>query len=575
MIATLFKDKSRLIIFAIFILGLFLRLYHLEDRALHHDESLHGVYSLYYLLNPKLSYYKYNPLLHGPFLYHIIPWFYWIIDISKWSLRLPAAILGSLFIITPIFFRRYLSKNLMIFASLLIALGPTFVYWSRFIRHDTFVFFSFFLALISFRQKPYLKMILLATAAGVHFTSKENFFVHLLFFITFSLFEFFLLKLKKSDSPTLISKMMSFTKNYPYALLCGLGVFIFIATFYYSSGYVYPQGILDGLYRKSLTYWANQHSTERIPGPFIYTFLINSLYESWWLPAIIMHLFFFYREKSKKIILGFVCCFIPALIFQLTSLEIKESFFMTQILKVKINLDLYLFFPLIYHSIIGTSSYLLQNKKVHAYTFFFFTASLFTYSFLGEKVPWLALYPLMASLIFFAIDFSEHLSNKKVPLLYLIIPKVIFNLVWCNYLYPSESKNLLSQVHTTREFESTLESIREEMDLFPNGQGPLFLAKDGHTWPTTWYLTGRDEYQFHYTKNRLNHYKYILTETTDGEALSQLKDSHSIKDISYRSWFLPEYENLTLFDYLKYWTYFGSNQKMGQANLRLFIKTNL
>ena len=102
MIATLFKDKSRLIIFAIFILGLFLRLYNLEDRALHHDESLHGVYSLYYLLNPKLSYYKYNPLLHGPFLYHIIPWFYWIIDISKWSLRLPAAMLGSLFIITPI-----------------------------------------------------------------------------------------------------------------------------------------------------------------------------------------------------------------------------------------------------------------------------------------------------------------------------------------------------------------------------------------------------------------------------------------------------------------------------------------
>jgi hypothetical protein len=57
--------------FGMFILAAVLRFWGLADKPLHHDESLHAYYSWQFLLNP--ANYQYNPLLHGPFQFHVIP----------------------------------------------------------------------------------------------------------------------------------------------------------------------------------------------------------------------------------------------------------------------------------------------------------------------------------------------------------------------------------------------------------------------------------------------------------------------------------------------------------------------
>src|ERR1051325_3406205 len=45
-----------------------LRLWDLGSRAMHHDESLHAVYSWYLYVGRE---YKHDPMMHGPFLFHL------------------------------------------------------------------------------------------------------------------------------------------------------------------------------------------------------------------------------------------------------------------------------------------------------------------------------------------------------------------------------------------------------------------------------------------------------------------------------------------------------------------------
>ena len=570
---TFWKNSYFIALFIIFTIGFILRFYALDERPLHHDESLHGVYSLYYLFDSKSNFYKYNPLLHGPFLYHILPWFFWIIDISKWTLRLPAALIGSLLTLSPLLFKSHLKKTTILCAASFIALGPTFIYWSRFMRHDSFVLLSlliFFFALTS-KINHYSKSLLIALALGINFCTKENFFIHILFIIVLVLYEFILVKfIYKHNSTVLLERLKSFIKENPISIFIGFLLFCLIGSFYYSSGYVYSKGILDGLYRKSLTYWFNQHNIERIPGPFSYTFLINSFYESWWLPFTFIHIFFFYKERSKKYLSGFLITLLPGTVFTYSSLQLNQYPLLFNFMNLKIHQDLFLFFPLLYHSILGTSLYLYEEKKNHAYGLFIFTATLFTYSFIGEKVPWLSLYPLFAGLYFFSLDFNRYKNSTLILVTLVFIPKLIFNTTWLNFKYSHNALNLLSQVHTTKEFEETLTNIRQEIDSFENGHGPLFLAKDGHTWPTSWYLFNRKEYKYHYTKKQLPNFKYILTSPQDKAISKEIDDSYRYKDLTYRSWYLPDYEKLSVTDFLHYWWNFEAKGNLGTAKLRLY-----
>ena len=53
----------------IFIFALYLRLHSLGDRAVHHDESLHGYFSYQMYIG---NGYEHNPLMHGIFLFHLV-----------------------------------------------------------------------------------------------------------------------------------------------------------------------------------------------------------------------------------------------------------------------------------------------------------------------------------------------------------------------------------------------------------------------------------------------------------------------------------------------------------------------
>ncbi len=146
---------------AVFLLGAMLRFWDLGAKPLHHDESQHAYFSLQLLHNlqhwgwcvglnnPPAGYscYAYDPRLHGPFQFHAIALVY---QISQWlgapdngvnttTVRIMAALLGTVLIVLPYFLRDYLGKFGAWLACFLLAVSPGMVYFSRFAREDVYM----------------------------------------------------------------------------------------------------------------------------------------------------------------------------------------------------------------------------------------------------------------------------------------------------------------------------------------------------------------------------------------------------------------------------------------------------
>ena len=146
---------------AVILLGAILRFWNLGDKPLHHDESLHAYFSLGLLHNLQnyawcfglnnapagYSCYKYDPLLHGPFQFHAIALVY---QLSSWlgapdngvnttTVRIAAALLGTLIVGLPFFLRDYIGRVGAWLACLLLAVSPSMVYFSRFAREDIYM----------------------------------------------------------------------------------------------------------------------------------------------------------------------------------------------------------------------------------------------------------------------------------------------------------------------------------------------------------------------------------------------------------------------------------------------------
>ncbi len=118
------------------LLALGSRFWELGRMALHHDESLHALYSwnLY-----DHGVYRHEPLMHGPVLFHLAALGYWLFGDSDYTSRLVPAILGVLLVWAPWKFRGWLGTRGALATSALVLISPTLLYYSRFIRHDIFV----------------------------------------------------------------------------------------------------------------------------------------------------------------------------------------------------------------------------------------------------------------------------------------------------------------------------------------------------------------------------------------------------------------------------------------------------
>jgi predicted membrane-bound mannosyltransferase len=113
--------------------ALIMRLWDLGSRALHHDESLHAFYS-WQLYDGKG--YQHNPMMHGPFQFEANAGIFFILGDSDFTSRLLYALMGTVLVGLPFFFRDRLGRLGGLILAGLLALSPTMLYFSRFARND-------------------------------------------------------------------------------------------------------------------------------------------------------------------------------------------------------------------------------------------------------------------------------------------------------------------------------------------------------------------------------------------------------------------------------------------------------
>ena len=136
--------------------GVLTRFWDLGSRALHHDESLHAYFS--WLLATGQNY-VHDPLMHGPFLFHMNALVYTLLGASDASSRFSAALFGVILVALPILLRgeRHLGRWGALTASTLFLISPALLYQSRYIRHDIFTVVGslvLFIAIMRYIERP-------------------------------------------------------------------------------------------------------------------------------------------------------------------------------------------------------------------------------------------------------------------------------------------------------------------------------------------------------------------------------------------------------------------------------------
>lgn len=121
---------------ALLVAALVVRLIDLGDRAYHHDESQIAYFSW---LFAERGDYEYNPLLHAPLQYYASALTFLTLGDSDFTARLPAVAMGMIVVALPLLLRRFIGTIGAFVVAALLAFGPSFLYYSRFIREDIFL----------------------------------------------------------------------------------------------------------------------------------------------------------------------------------------------------------------------------------------------------------------------------------------------------------------------------------------------------------------------------------------------------------------------------------------------------
>jgi predicted membrane-bound mannosyltransferase len=123
-----------LIYLGIFLLALVTRLWDLGPRGIHHDESLHSVYSRNLYIGTG---YQHDPMMHGPLQFHFIAGMYWLFGDTDATARLASVFSGIFVVMSPFFLRRQMGRWPALAASFLFLISPSILYFSRMAREDS------------------------------------------------------------------------------------------------------------------------------------------------------------------------------------------------------------------------------------------------------------------------------------------------------------------------------------------------------------------------------------------------------------------------------------------------------
>jgi uncharacterized protein (TIGR03663 family) len=346
----------------------FLRLYQLDARPFHHDEAAVG--SLTYKFFTQGNY-QYNPVFHGPFLYYLTVEVFKLLGDNEFSARLMPAITGVGMVLLVYPLRAYLGRPGWLITSAFFAFSPSFLYYSRFFRNDIFITFFTLTAVVC--AAYYIKqgnnperLVFLAlgsAALGLSVTAKENGYITMaLFGAPVGLFVLYRIWIGLHRHNPGYNFILFLEGNF-FRLVMDIGLFIVVFLIIYMLFYSYFFKDMDAVINApfdAFSHWFEMHKIERIGGPPYYYIPLLILYE--------LPIFIFAVIGSVEYIKRFV--------------KTRENIFT-------------------------------------AFTVYWFISSLAAYSYVGEKVPWLVLHPLLGAILIAGAYIGETLSGLKYRPVYV------------------------------------------------------------------------------------------------------------------------------------------------------------
>jgi len=441
------------ILLTIFLITIFLRFWQLDLKLLHHDEAIHSWFSYELLIKGSWAY---DPSYHGPFLYYVTAGMFSLFGDSDFVARLLPALFGALLIplVYCIYRIGYIDKKQTIFATLFLALSPSMVYFSRFLRHDIFMLFFTLLLLVAvlyyfeFGKTRYAIIAALAIAGGL--SCKEEMPVIILIFASFFLY-------------SLWRKKIKLPADWRYDLLIGFFLVIGILCVVYSAFGAHIETLIGqnlqlnttGWYR-AVEHWTAMHNQQRLGGPWFFYIPLYLLYE---LPLFILA------------IIGTI---------QFVGKDIHPSLFIKRIL-YKIQ---YRGSEIPIPKLAAVSLQQLRTEKreysksdeFFRFCIYWMILIMAFYAVVGEKVPWLII-PQLLPMCFVAV---YKLNWQKM--VFAIAGCIFLILItWHVAFIPADINEPIVQVQNS-------EDLRDVMRLI-DASDQVVVASQNY-WPLPWYYRG-------------------------------------------------------------------------------------
>ena len=248
--------------------ALIVRLLDLGDRPFHHDESQDAYFS--WVLYDRHDY-EYDPLLHGPLRFYMTAAMYLVFGDSDFTARLAPALMGTAIVGLPYLLREQIGRAAALVATLMLAFGPTYLYFSRFAREDIYIAcITLGMLVVAFRflhrprrHHPALLMVLLALS----FATKESTWIT--GFVGFTFLVPALIVQKVRGKQEIVGAVRQVGGS---AWAFAAAAFLFVYTLTYTVFFTDPDGI-KGLYT-GLDYWLGQHEVGRGGEPWYFYFAV-------------------------------------------------------------------------------------------------------------------------------------------------------------------------------------------------------------------------------------------------------------------------------------------------------------
>ncbi|CAA9513797.1 MAG: hypothetical protein AVDCRST_MAG69-2642 [uncultured Solirubrobacteraceae bacterium] len=121
---------------ALVAVALVLRLIDLGERPYHHDESQDAYFSWILLTNGD---YEYDPLLHGPLRFYLTAAILAVLGDTDFTARLAPVLMGTAMVALAWGLRPLTGRIAAFVVAVLLAVGPSYLYFSRFAREDIYI----------------------------------------------------------------------------------------------------------------------------------------------------------------------------------------------------------------------------------------------------------------------------------------------------------------------------------------------------------------------------------------------------------------------------------------------------